>query len=198
MERGAVIAGIGVVGLLAIFSAGFVMIGFGGNTGEDVPEVERRQRDVAVQAREDGKTVTQLGDPVAPKPMGEDEPLPVVDEDGVVRKPNPEGKGAEYWEEQRKVREEQLQTRARGVIKAFVIDLGADDGAQLESAMEELFSESNRIRQQIRDGVITPAEGREQMGVLRKDSVQEVSDLLGGADFARFRMELRRADASVF
>jgi hypothetical protein len=199
MERSAVIAGIGVVGLLAIFTAGFVMIGFGGNTGGDIPEVDREQRRVAIDARdEDGKTVTKLGDGVDADAAEDDKPLPVVDEKGVVRQPNPDGMGAEFWAEERKVRGEQLRTRARGVVKAFVMDLDPADGAQLESAMEELFAESSRIQNGIQDGSITPAQGREQMGVLRKDSIQEIGDLLGGADFARFRMELRRADAAVF
>jgi len=200
MERGALIGGIAVVGVMAVLAAGFVMVGVGQGSGEAVGEVGRfpvKPPVVASGQKERWKVApTQPG---KPRTVGDPpEAPPVVTDDGVERMPNPKGAGAEVWAERRAASNAAMEQRARGVLANFVAGRDAETGQKTTEIFDHMFSTAGAIRTDIEDGRVTPKAGRDQMAELRSRTIIDLTELLGGDDLAQLRTELRRADATWF
>ncbi|MEZ4317690.1 MAG: hypothetical protein R3F61_09300 [Myxococcota bacterium] len=200
MERGAWIGGIAVVAVLAVFAAAFVMMGFGDgpDAGNGITGSRKMVAPAAVTkpSTEWRKSPTQPGKPRLEGDLPEKPPI--VTADGVMRKPNPEGLGADKWAEIMAEKNRDQEVRARGVVEAFAVNLSPSDGERLHEIFENLFESSSSIRGQMMDGTLERNVARDQMGELRANTITDLTTLLGGEKFAQLRTELRRADAPWF
>lgn len=191
MERGALIGGVAVVGLLAAFAAVFVMVAGSGGTGPDVSSSTRPAEKVELETT-DGKVHT-VDRPI----LTEEGPdgTRYFDEEGIERKPNPSGKGAEEWDRIRAERNQQQIDRARTVIETFATDLEAERATELRDIFEHMFTSSGELRAERADGKLSRREFSDQMGQLRTETLTDLTTLLGGEELSRLKTEMRRVDA---
>ncbi|MCB9673888.1 MAG: hypothetical protein H6737_02165 [Alphaproteobacteria bacterium] len=198
MERGALIGGIAVVGLLALFAAAFVMAGVGTDTGPELPPAPARQENVANQVRAsfDGNGTPRSERRVVKNAEGVDI---VVDANGEpVPDAEPEGLGAEKWAELLAQRNAERETRARSVVDAFAADMSESDASRFRDIMERVYRDSVTIREDAKAGKYDRKGQSDALAQLRADTIEDLTTLLGGEKFSQLRTELRRADATWF
>jgi hypothetical protein len=197
MERGALIGGIVAVGLFGVIAAAFVMVGAGSGTGDPVPETTRVVVDPVPVASSDWEPKPTT--PGNPRKVGDlPESPPVVTDDGVMRRPNPEGLGAEKWDEIRAAETAARRTRVAGIVDGFAANMSESDAERFRNIFDHVFDESAAIREATKNKEHTIKEQRQKLDDLRAETIEDLTMMMTGEEFSRLRTELRRADAALF